>query len=91
MENMNNVTSIMTIKVNLDNPEGMMEFKRYAKSLDMAMALFDISHNIAKQLKYKLTEDGFSEDDSHEAVETFMSKINDILEERSIIIDDIID
>jgi hypothetical protein len=70
------------LEFNLDNHEDKMYHKRCVKSLDMASFIWELHHNFCRKWKH---------DDSEFNLETYKAAINDLLDEYSIDIDDLID
>jgi hypothetical protein len=78
------------LRYNLNDPDDAMAYKRANKSLDMAMALWEIIFNV-----YKQTERGFSEDEKtndiqYETLEKVFEKIREILNDNEINIENLI-
>lgn len=78
------------LEFDLSNPDDLLEFKRVTKSLDLALALFDIL-----QLRKKLTRRFENQDNSHndvfDGIQEYADEINTILHDHGIIIDDILE
>jgi hypothetical protein len=77
-----------TIEYNLSDPDDVMAHKRAIKSLDMAMALWDIVHNTKKGLEWSMEG---KEIDKYDALELVYEKIHEILNDHNIITDELID
>ena len=75
------------IKYDLNDVDDSMAHKRAVKSLDMALALWDITHNTKKALEW--TMEG-KEIDKYDALDMVYEKIYEILEEHNIKLDDLI-
>ena len=75
------------LKYDLDDFDDRMAHLRAVKSLDMAMALWDITHNTKKGLEWSMEG---KEIDKYEALEMVFDKIYEILEEHNIKMDDLI-
>ena len=75
------------LKYDLDDFDDRMAHLRAVKSLDMAMALWDITHNTKKGLEWSMEG---KEIDKYEALELVYEKIYEILEEHNIKLDDLI-
>jgi hypothetical protein len=75
------------LKYNLNDTDDAMAHMRAVKSLDMALALWDITHNSKKGLEW--TMEG-KEIDKYEALEMVYEKIYQILDEHNIKLDDLI-
>jgi len=76
-----------TLEYNLSDPEDAMAHLRAVKSLDMAMALWDIVHNTKKGLEWSMEG---KEIDKYDALELVYEKIHEILGDHNIITDDLI-
>ena len=77
-----------TIEYNLSDPDDAMAHLRAIKSLDMAMALWDIVHNTKKGLEWSMEG---KEIDKYDALELVYEKIHEILNDHNIITDELID
>ena len=77
-----------TLEYNLSDPEDSMAHLRAVKSLDMAMALWDIVHNTKKGLEWSMEG---KEIDKYDALELVFEKIHEILNDHNIITDELID
>jgi hypothetical protein len=77
-----------TIEYNLSDPDDAMAHLRAVKSLDMAMALWDIVHNTKKGLEWSMEG---KEIDKYDALELVFEKIHEILNDHNIITDELID
>ena len=75
------------LKYDLDDFDDRMAHLRAVKSLDMAMALWDITHNTKKGLEWSMEG---NEIDKYEALEMVFDKIYEILEEHNIKMDDLV-
>ena len=75
------------LEFDLNEPDDIMAHKRAAKSLDMALALWDITHNTKKSIEWSL--DG-KELDKYEVLDLVYDRIYLILEEHNIRLDDLI-
>ena len=76
-----------TIEYNLSDPDDVMAHKRAIKSLDMAMALWDIVHNTKKGLEWSMEN---KEIDKYDALELVYKKIHEILDDHNINTDELI-
>ena len=76
-----------TLTFDLTDPDDVMEHKRAVKSLDMAMALWDIVHNTKKGLEWSMQG---KEMDKYEALEMVYEKIYEILDNHNINTDELI-
>jgi len=70
-----------TLEFNLDEPEDRMAHLRCIKSTDMAIVLFDIIYNLRKEIENI---------DTDEKLNLFYDKLNAIIEEQGINIDELI-
>ena len=77
-----------TLEYNLSDPDDVIAHKRAIKSLDMAMALWDIVHNTKKGLEWSMEG---KEIDKYDALELVFEKIHEILNDHNIITDELID
>jgi hypothetical protein len=75
------------LKYDLNDFDDRMAHLRAVKSLDMAMALWDITHNTKKGLEWSMEG---KEMDKYEALEMVFDKIYEILEEHNIKMDDLV-
>jgi len=76
-----------TLEYDLSDPDDVMEHKRAIKSLDMAMALWDIVHNTKKGLEWSMEG---KEIDKYDALELVYEKIHEILDDHNINTDELI-
>ena len=75
------------LKFNLDDADDRLAHLRAVKSLDMAMALWDIVHNTKKGLEWSMEG---KEIDKYDALELVYEKIHEILNDHNIITDELI-
>ena len=75
------------IEYDLNDADDAYAHKRAVKSLDLALALWEITHNTKKGLEWSMEG---KEIDKYEALELVYEKIYEILEEHNIKLDDII-
>lgn len=75
------------LKFDLNDPDDRMAHLRAVKSLDMAMALWDIVHNTKKGLEWSMEG---KEIDKYDALELVYEKIHEILDDHNIITDELI-
>jgi hypothetical protein len=75
------------IEFDLSDPDDRMAHMRAVKSTDMALALWDITHNTKKGLEWSMEN---KEIDKYDALEMVFDKIYEILEEHNIKMDDLI-
>jgi len=74
---------------NVNEMDGDYRAKRYAKAEDMAIALFEITNNLYKDIKYE--EEYLSGRGSkYDTLDLVMTKINLILDEQNININELI-
>jgi hypothetical protein len=76
-----------TIEFDLNEPDDVMAHLRAVKSLDMALALWDIVHNTKKGLEWSLEG---KEIDKYDTLELVFEKIHEILNEHNINTDELI-
>ena len=76
-----------TLEYVLSDPDDVMEHKRAVKSLDMALALWEIVHNTKKGLEWSMEG---KEIDKYDALELVYEKIHEILNDHNIITDELI-
>ena len=77
-----------TLEFDLNDPDDRMAHFRCVKSLDMAIALFEILHNTKKGICYTL--EGKNITDPYEAVQMVMDKIWDDAKAQGLNIDELI-
>lgn len=75
-----------TLEFDLNEQEDIAAHKRAVKALDMAVALWDIDQYLRTQVKYN---EALSQE-AHDAFESAREKFYEILNERNINIDDIL-
>ena len=75
------------LKYDLNDTDDAMAHMRAVKSLDMALALWDITHNTKKGLEWSMEG---KELDKYEVLDLVYEKIYEILEEHNIKMDDLI-
>ena len=76
-----------TLKYDLSDPDDVMEHKRAVKSLDMALALWEIVHNTKKGLEWSMEG---KEIDKYDALELVYEKIHEIINDHNINTDELI-
>lgn len=76
-----------TLKYDLTDPDDTMAHKRAVKSLDLALALWDITHNTKKGLEWAMEG---KEIDKYDALEMVYEKIHEIMNDHNIDLDDLI-
>jgi hypothetical protein len=75
------------LKYDLNDADDSMAHKRAVKSLDMALALWEITHNTKKSLEWKMEGKDI---DKYDALDMVYEKIYEILDEHNIKLDDLI-
>jgi hypothetical protein len=75
------------IKYDLNDVDDRMAHLRAVKSLDMALALWDITHNTKKGLEWSLEGKDI---DKYEVLEMVFEKIYEILDEHNVRTDELI-
>ena len=75
------------IEFDLNEPDDVMAHKRAVKALDLALALWEITHNTKKGLEWAMEG---KEIDKYDALDMVYEKIYEILEEHNIKLDDLI-
>ena len=76
-----------TLEYDLNEPDDVLAHLRAVKSLDMAMALWEIVHNTKKGLEWSMED---KEIDKYDALELVYEKIHEILNDHNIITDELI-
>jgi hypothetical protein len=76
-----------TLEFDLNEPDDVMAHLRAVKSLDMALALWDIVHNTKKGLEWSMEG---KEIDKYDALELVYEKIREILDNHNINTDELI-
>ena len=75
------------LEFDLNEPDDIMAHKRATKATDMAVALWEISYNTKKSVEWSLEDKGY---DKSEVLDLLYDRINAILEEHNIRLDDLI-
>jgi hypothetical protein len=75
------------LEYDLNDTDDAMAHMRAVKSLDMALALWEITHNTKKSLEWSMEG---KEMDKYDALELVFQKIHEILDEHGIKLDDLI-
>jgi hypothetical protein len=75
------------LEFDLNDFDDRLAHFRAVKSLDMAMALWDITHNTKKGLEWAMEG---KEIDKYDALEMVFEKIYEILDKHSIVTDELI-
>ena len=80
------------IEFDLNEPDDIMAHKRAAKSLDMALALWEIVHNTKKGIGYTLEGKDYKGESvsNYEVLDMVYERIYEILDEHNIKMDDLI-
>jgi hypothetical protein len=76
-----------TLEFDLNDSDDMIAHLRAVKSLDMAMALWEIVHNTKKGLEWSMEN---KEIDKYDALELVYKKIHEILDDHNINTDELI-
>lgn len=76
-----------TLEFDLNEPDDVLAHLRAVKSLDMALALWDIIHNTKKGLEWSMEG---KEIDKYDALELVYGKIHEILNDHNINTDELI-
>ena len=76
-----------TLNFDLNDPDDNMAFMRCAKSTDMALALWEIAYNTKKSFQRELDD---SDDKSYELIDKVYDKFWEILSDKGIKLDDLI-
>ena len=77
------------LKFNLDNPDDKMEHMRCVKATDMAIVLFEITHNLKRTLESRFESQPQPRDEFDGIEETF-SEIYKLMDEHGINLDELI-
>ena len=77
-----------TLEYDLNDIDDVYAHKRAIKSLDMALALWEITHNTKKGLEWSMEG---KEIDKYDALELVYEKIYEILDEHNIKLDDLME
>jgi hypothetical protein len=75
------------LEFDLNEPDDIMAHKRATKALDLASALWDITHNTKKSIEWSLEG---KELDKYEVLDLVYERIYEILEDHNIKLDDLI-
>jgi hypothetical protein len=76
------------LEFDLNDHDDKISHLRAVKSLDMAMALWDITHNTKKGLEWSMEG---KELDKYDVLELVFDKIYEILKEHNISVDELMD
>jgi hypothetical protein len=74
----------------LDNPDDVTKHLRAVKSLDLAVAIFDIIQ-LKKKLERRFENQDNTNNDVFDGIQEYSREIGNILEEHSIDIDELLD
>lgn len=74
-----------TLEFNLDDQDEIMAHLRCVKSLDMALVLWEITYNMKRTFERKELNES-----QYELLEVIFQKIYDEINERGIVLDDMI-
>ena len=77
------------LKFNLDNPDDKMEHMRCVKATDMAIVLFEITHNLKRTLESRFESQPQPRDEFDGIEETFR-EIYKLIDENGINLDELI-
>jgi hypothetical protein len=77
-----------TLEFNLDEPDEEMAYQRCIKSKDMAMALWEITHNTKKKLEWDMENKDITK---YDALEMVFDKFYEILKDNNIDTEQLID
>ena len=73
------------LKFNLENPDDRIEHLAAIKSGNMRSALFDISHNLRKQIENEIDDNPGKYTYSYEVLDLTFEKIHEILKEYHVL------
>lgn len=76
------------IEYDLSDVDDLYAHKRAIKSLDMALALWEITHNTKKGLEWSMENKDI---DKYDALELFYEKIFEILSDHNIDLEDLME
>jgi hypothetical protein len=75
------------LEYDLKDPDDLMEFTRANKSLDISLCLWEIMYNTKKKFSSKIEEDKI---DANELLDCVYDKFWEILNERNISLDELV-
>ena len=78
-----------TLEFNLDNSDDKIAHTRCVKSLDMALALWEIGTNL-KKYSERVAEAQEADSDIHDGIYIVMQRVYEILEEHAINVEELI-
>lgn len=79
-----------TLTFNLDNPDDVTKHLRAVKSLDLAIAIFDILQ-LRKKLERRFENTNNANNDVFDGIQEYSDEVCKILEEHNINIDELLD
>ncbi len=79
-----------TLEFNLDESDDRMAHIRCVRALDMALALWDIRHNLRKECEHAIEFKLPAKASAYDGMELVLEKINEIFEEHDIITDNLV-
>jgi hypothetical protein len=78
------------LEFDLNNPDDVKAHLRCTKSIDMALALWEIRNNLRKQCANKI-EFGLKPDATHyDVLDLIFSEVNEVFSEHNLIMEDLI-
>lgn len=80
--------AIAILKYDLTDSDDRMGFLRATKSLDMAMALWEMTYNVKKKMQSQVENENL---DAYDAVEKVFDKFWEIIKDHDINIDSLIE
>lgn len=79
------------LNFDLSNPDDLIEFTRANKSLDMALALWEIVYNTKKKFVWEVDAmENVTVQDMYDLVDNIYLKINEILNDNDVNIDKLV-
>jgi hypothetical protein len=78
------------LEYDLKDADDLMEFTRANKSLDLSLCLWEIMYNTKKKFISKIEEDSFKSQDANELLDFVYDKFWEILNERNISLDELV-
>lgn len=76
------------LKFNLSDPDERMEFDRAMKATDIALVLWELIHNVPRQIENDIETDKLLE--RYEVLEAYQRKVRELCEEHGVEIDRLI-
>ena len=77
-----------TLEFNFDEPADVMDHRRATKALDMACALWEITHNLKRSMENFID---LKSPSAQEVLDETMERIYELMENQGIIINDLIE